>query len=78
MPQLFYIVSMGMDENTFWEFSASELRAKVFSLEETEFLKRKTVAPLNANEQDKSPFRHHYKMLGKYAKPTDFNHFNIL
>ena len=36
-------------------FSASELRAKGFSLEETKFLKRKTVDPLNANEQDKSP-----------------------
>ena len=35
--------------------SGSELRAKVFSLEETKFLKRKTVDPLNANEQDSPP-----------------------
>ena len=30
--------------------SASELRAEVFSLKETKFLKRKTADPLNANE----------------------------
>ena len=50
-----FIVRMGMDENTFLGFSASELRAKVFSLEETKFLKRKTADPLNANEQDSPP-----------------------
>ena len=32
--------------------SANELRAKVLSLEQTKFVKRKTVDPLNASEQD--------------------------
>ena len=49
-------------------FSASELRAKVFSLEETKFLKRKTVDPLNANEQDKSPHRHHFRIMNHALK----------
>ena len=48
MPQLFYIVSMGIDENSFEGSSASEQRTKVFSWQETMFLKRKKVNPLNA------------------------------
>ena len=42
----------------------SELRAKVFSLEEMGFLKRKTVDPLNASEQDSPAYDTILIMLG--------------
>ena len=56
-------------------FSASELRAKVFSLEETKFLKRETVDPLNANEQDKSPHRHYFNNVGQVCPTYRLRHF---
>lgn len=43
----------------------SELRAKVFSLEETKFLKRQTVDPLNASE---ATYVEDYKILKQYAE----------
>ena len=62
---LFYY-EVGSGWNHLFGFSASELRTKVFSLEGTKFLKRKTVDPLNANEQDKSPHRHYFNKYMKY------------
>ena len=69
---IFFIMKLGWAGITFRGFSASELRAKVFSLEETKFLKRKTVDPLNANEQDKSPRRHHKEGNNKSCYPLYF------
>lgn len=53
-----FIFGVSWYENSKLEFGASELRAKVLSLEQAKLVKRKTVDPLHANEQEKSPTLH--------------------
>lgn len=48
---------------TDFAFGASELRAEELSLEEARLLKRKSIDPLNANEQDKSRQAHFYAFM---------------
>ena len=75
---IFFIMKLGRALTLVLGFSASELRAKVFSLEETKFLKRKTVDPLNANEHINF-FRAFKRMLyfSIYSTYTGSNHNNI-